>query len=371
MAKTTIERLGEFGQSVWLDNISRSMIETGKLKEMIGLGLRGMTSNPTIFDKAISSNSDYDIEIAELYNSGKSTFQIYDDLTVRDVQDAADIFRPVYDRTAGLDGYVSLEVNPKLAFKARETIEEGYRLFKKVARPNVMLKVPSTDAGFKAIEELVSRGININATLIFSVDQYIKTAHAFLKGINRFMQKGGDLNVVRSVASVFVSRIDTLADKLITAKGDAGLKLLKGKLAAANSALIYKKYLEIFSGSEFKKLKAKGASVQRVLWGSTSTKNPEYSDIKYVTELIAKATVNTMPENTFEAFLDHGVIEENLTSATNAAEGVIRDLRDSGIELDGICAKLLDEGILSFEKSFESLLVSIEEKVKRLSGNRV
>ena len=312
MAETTIEKLGDFGQSVWLDNISRSIIESGRLKDMIRLGLRGMTSNPTIFDKAISSSSDYDETIDSLYNSDKSVFQIYDELTVKDVQDAADIFRPVYNRTHGLDGYVSLEVNPKLAFRAEETIEEACRLFKKVARPNVMFKVPSTDAGFKAMEELIARGMNINATLIFSLGQYIKTAHAFINGLKKFMENGGDLKPIRSVASIFVSRIDTLADKMIDAKGNTGLKLLKGKLAAANSALIYKKYVEIFSGSEFKKLKAKGANVQRVLWASTSTKNPDYSDIKYVTELIAKGAVNTMPENTFEAFLDHGVIEENL-----------------------------------------------------------
>lgn len=371
MVKTTIERLGDFGQSVWLDNISRSMIETGRLKHMIGLGLRGMTSNPTIFDKAISSSDDYDESIDSLYNSGKSVFHIYDELTVKDVQDAADIFAPVYNRTHGLDGYVSLEVSPKLAFRPEETVEEGRRLFKKVARPNVMLKVPSTDAGFKAIEGLVGEGININATLIFSLSQYIKTAHAFIKGMNRFMEKGGDLKVIRSVASVFVSRIDTLADKMIDSRGDTELKLLKGKASAANSALIYKKYLEIFSGSEFKKLKAKGADVQRVLWASTSTKNPDYSDIKYVTELIARDTVNTMPESTFEAFLDHGVIEESLTSEVHGAESVIRDLKNFGIDLESACAKLLDEGILSFEKSFDSLLISIEEKAKRLTGNKV
>src|SRR3989338_2187121 len=371
MAETTIEKLGDFGQSVWLDNISRSIIESGRLKDMIGLGLRGMTSNPTIFDKAISSSGDYDETIDSLYNSGKSVFQIYDELTVKDVQDAADIFRPVYNRTHGLDGYVSLEVNPKLAFRAEETVEEACRLFKKVARPNVMFKVPSTDAGFKAMEELIARGININATLIFSLGQYMKTARAFIKGMNRFLEKGGDLKVIRSVASVFVSRVDTLADKMIDAEGNTGLNLLKGKLAAANSALIYKKYFEIFSGSEFKKLKAKGTNVQRVLWASTSTKNPDYSDIKYVTELIAEGTVNTMPKNTFEAFLDHGIIKENLTSEVSEAEGVIRDLKNSEIDLDSVCAKLLDEGIVSFEKSFESLLSSIEEKAKRLSGERV
>lgn len=365
MGKTTIERLGEFGQSVWLDNINRSMIKSGRLKEMIGLGLRGMTSNPTIFDKAISASADYDERIKELAGSGKSTFQIYDDLTVRDVQDAADLFKSVYDKTNGLDGYVSLEVNPKLALKTKETIEEARRLFKKVDRLNVMFKVPSTDAGFDAIEGLLAEGININITLIFSLGQYVRTAQAFLKGMHRLLQKGKDLSKVRSVASVFVSRIDTLVDKMIDENKASGS--LKGKAAVANSKLIFKSYLEIFSGDEFRRLKAKGANLQRVLWGSTSTKNPAYSDIKYVTELIGKDTVNTMPDNTFQAFLDHGSVEGALTSDSQEAEIVIDGLKKYGIDIDSVCAKLLQDGVVAFERSFDSLLDSIEKKSKRLA----
>lgn len=364
MGKTTIEKLGEFGQSVWLDNINRAMINSGRLKEMIGLGLRGMTSNPTIFDKAISTSADYDEKIKELAVSGKAIFQIYDDLTVKDIQDAADLFKPVYDKTGGLDGYVSLEVNPKLALKTQETIEEARRLCKKVNRPNVMFKVPSTDAGFDAIEELLAEGININITLIFSLGQYRKTAQAYLNAINKLVQKGKDLSKVHSVASVFVSRIDSLVDSQIREKNAS--ESLKGKAAVANSRLIFNRFLEIFSGDEFRRLKKKGANLQRVLWGSTSTKNPAYSDIKYVTELIGKNTVNTMPDNTFKAFLDHGTIEENLTSDISDAQTVIDSLKGSGISIESVCAKLLEDGVVSFEKSFDSLLTSIETRAGKL-----
>jgi transaldolase len=372
MPKTKIEELAESGQSIWLDSISRSMIKTGKLQEMIDLGLRGMTSNPTIFDKAISSGNDYDGKIKELHRLGKSTFEIYDDLTVSDVQDAADLFKPVYEETEGLDGYVSLEVNPKLAFQTGETINEAKRLYKKVNRTNVMFKVPSTDAGFPAIEELLSEGINVNITLIFSVEQYIKTANAYLRGMKRLLDKQADLSVMASVASVFVSRIDTAVDKMIDGKisneQDVSTKdklaFLKGRAAVANARLIFKKYAEIFMGAEFMQLRDRSANVQRVLWGSTGTKNPDYSDIKYVTELIGKPTVNTVPQQTLDAFLDHGVVEESLTQSIKAAEDVIETLKSFGIDINAVCAKLLDEGVVSFEKSFDSLLQTIEIKNK-------
>ena len=374
MATTTIEKLGEFGQSVWLDSISRSLIKRGRLKEMIDMGLSGMTSNPTIFDKAISSSNDYDEKICKLYTSGKSNFEMYDDLTIWDVQDAADIFIPVYEKTNGLDGYVSLEINPKLALKTKETIEEGRRLYKKVDRPNVMFKVPATDAGFVAIEELLAEGININITLIFSLEQYINTARAFLTGMKKLLQKQNDLSKVQSVASVFVSRIDTAVDRIIdefleterdTLIRDK-LQSLKGKAAIANANLIFKKYLDFFSSDEFEQLRQKGANIQRVLWGSTSTKNPEYSDIKYVVELIGRNTVNTMPENTFQAFLDHGMIKEALTGEIEEAENVIDGLNSFIIDINRVCKKLLDEGIVAFQKSFESLLNSVEMKTKKL-----
>jgi transaldolase len=364
MARTLFHKLAEYGQSAWLDNISRSMVKSSRLKDMLGLGLRGMTSNPTIFDQSIRMSTDYDDRIEELRDSGKSTFEIYDDLTVKDVQDAADIFKEVYEVTNGLDGYVSLEVNPKLAFKKDETIKEATRLFKKVQRLNVMFKIPATEAGLGVIEQLISEGININATLIFSVSQYEKTAHSYIKGISKLVQKGKDPSGVRSVASVFVSRVDTAVDTMIGERPE--LQHLRGKAAVANSRLIYKKYLEIFSQSEFKKLEKKGINIQRVLWASTSTKNPNYSDIKYVTELIARDTVNTLPENTFQAFLDHGIVEEGIEEDFDEAVKLIGALRRCGVDIDNVCAKLLQDGIFAFEKSFDSLLSSIETKAAKL-----
>jgi len=378
MAKTRLHELYELGQSAWLDNINRLMIKNGKLKEMIDNGLSGQTSNPTIFDKAISSSSDYDKEIKGLSEEGKSAFEIYDDLTVKDVQDAADLFIEVYKRTQGKDGYVSLEVNPTLAMNTDESIKECKRLHKKVNRPNVMFKIPSTNAGFPAIEELLSVGININITLIFSLEQYVKTAQAFLSGLEKFSSKGGDLSKVASVASVFVSRVDTAIDKMleerITKETDASkkakLESLKGKAAVAGSSRIFSKHIDIFSKEAFKKLESKGASIQRVLWGSTSTKNPAYNDIKYVTELIAKNTVNTIPEKTLNAFVDHGVVKEALKPGDKGSENILAELMKYGIDIDEVCRKLLEDGVASFEKSFNSLLDTIKNKSRQLHGSK-
>jgi transaldolase len=367
LSKTTIERLGEVEQSVWLDYISRSLLKSGRLKELIGLGITGMTSNPTIFDKAINSGSDYDDQIRELHERGKSLFEIYDDITVKDIQDAADLFRPTYDKMQGLDGYVSLEINPKLAYDTQETIEEGKRLAAKVNRSNVMFKVPATDDGYEAIAALLADGINANVTLIFSLEQYKKTAAAYLEGIKRLLQNNGDARSIRSVASVFVSRIDTAADKLLDQLQDKKeAASLKGKAAVANSNLIYRAYTEIFSGDAFKGMEKQGASVQRVLWGSTGTKNPAYSDIKYIGELIARDTVNTVPENTLEAFLDHGTVQETITADADEAQGIIDSLQGLGIDINDVCAKLLEEGVVAFEQSFDSLLNAIEKKTRTM-----
>ncbi|GAB4541442.1 MAG: hypothetical protein Fur0020_10840 [Thermodesulfovibrionia bacterium] len=362
MGEKKLQRLAEFGQSIWLDNISRAMIEDGRLKSLIDDGLKGMTSNPTIFDKSISSGKEYDALIKELHKQGKSTFEIYDELTVRDVQDAADLFMPVYEGTDGMDGYVSLEINPELAMDTEATIREGRRLYKKVNRPNVMFKVPSTDAGFEAISTLLSEGINVNVTLIFSLQQYINTANAYLEGMRRLITNGGDPTRVRSVASVFVSRIDTAVDKMIDEKGDERLKPLRGMAGVANSKIIYNKYKEIFYDQGFRVMNDKGVNIQRLLWGSTGTKDPSYSDIKYVTELMGRGTINTIPDNTLEAFLDHGIIEEALPGNVDKAIGVINTLKAFGIHIDDVCLRLLDEGVKAFQKSFQSLLKTIDEK---------
>ena len=364
MSKTTIQQLADYGQSIWLDYISRSLLETGRLKSLIDSGLRGMTSNPTIFNQAISSSCDYDSKITRLLESGKNTFEIYDELTIRDIQEACDAFKNVYEKTDALDGYVSLEINPKLAMNTDESIKEGRRLFKKVQRPNVMIKVPSTKAGFPVIEELLADGINVNVTLIFSVKQYEQTAQVYFKGMNRLAQKQKDLSRTRSVASVFVSRIDTAVDKLLDEKKAS--PSLKGKAAVANSQLIFEKFQGLFAGDTFKALAKNFAQPQRVLWASTGTKNPAYSDIKYVTDLISKPTVNTLPANTLSAVLDHGVVQEALTGDAEEARKIFNDLKTLGIDIDQVCANLLTDGVAAFEKSFDELLHSIETKSKSL-----
>ncbi len=374
MSKDAIKALDAFGQSVWLDNISRSMIKTGRLAELIDLGLTGMTSNPTIFDKAVGSGTDYDDQIRRLRKAGAATFEIYDELTVTDVRDAADLFRPVYERTGALDGYVSLEINPKLADDAAATIAEGRRLCAKVDRPNVMFKVPATDPGFKAVEELTAAGVNVNITLIFSTKQYRDTALAYLRGIRKLLRENGDPAKVRSVASVFVSRIDTAVDALLDGvvghekktKRKELAAALKGRAAVANSRLCYAEYGQLFAAEGTRDLLARGANVQRLLWGSTSTKNPAYSDIKYVTDLIARGTINTMPEGTFFAFLDHGAVAEALTADTADADEVLAGLRTLGISIDDVCAGLLDKGVRAFDKSLDDLLATIEKKAAAL-----
>jgi transaldolase len=361
MGKSRIEELSELGQSVWLDYISRSLIESGRLGELVNLGLRGVTSNPSIFDKAISGGTDYDEGINRLRRAGKSAFEIYDELTVKDIRDAADIFGDVYKRTGGLDGYVSLEVSPKLASMTEETVAEAKRLRRKVDRPNLMIKVPATPEGFGAVEELTSSGVNVNVTLIFSLDQYEKAAGAYIKGIGRFIDSGGDASGVRSVASVFISRIDTAVDRMLSG---VGAKHLEGKAAVANTALIYGRFLGILSSPEFLGLNSKGANMQRVLWGSTSTKNPAYSDIKYVTELICRDSVNTIPQKTLDAFMDHGIVKEALTGEVARHKEALEELKRLGIDIDAVCLRLLEEGVSAFNRSFDSLLRSIKDKTK-------
>jgi transaldolase len=375
MSRTRMQELGDLGQSLWLDNISRSMIEKGILKGLIDQGLRGQTSNPTIFKQAISQSTDYDNKIVEMTEAGKSTFEIYDDLTIRDVRDACDLFKGVYESTNALDGYVSLEINPHLANKYEEQRDEGLRLWQKVNRPNLMIKVPGTKNGCRAFSDLLAKGVNVNVTLIFSAEQYQDVAWAYLNGMKRLSETTKDLSRVRSVASVFVSRIDSTIDKTLGDKAaaatDGALKLkleaLQGRAAVANAEIIFHKYGQLFAGPEFKALEAFGAKTQRVLWASTGTKNPKYNDIKYVTELIAKPTVNTLPDKTLEAFMDHGVIKIAMPGDVAGAQKAIQDLRAEGIDVGVVCLKLLADGLVAFEQSFDELTQSIEEKAKRLT----
>ncbi len=375
MSQTKMQELAQLGQSLWLDNISRSMIEHGKLKSLIEKGLRGQTSNPSIFKQAIAQSSDYDPKIVELTEKGKSVFEIYDELTIRDVQDACDLFKNVYQDTKGLDGYVSLEINPHLANTYEAQRDEGLRLWKKVNRPNLMIKVPGTKQGCRVVSDLLSQGVNVNVTLIFSAEQYQDVAWAYIEGMKKLSAKTKDLSKVRSVASVFISRIDSAVDKMLddaqAASSDQAVKSrlenYKGRAAVANSEIIFHKFQQVFSGAEFNALQANGAHPQRVLWASTGTKNPKYSDVKYVTELIAKPTVNTLPDKTLEAFLDHGTIKLAMPGDVAGAQKLIQDLRGQGIDVGVVCLKLLEEGLVAFDQSFDELTVSIEQKSKRLT----
>lgn len=374
MTKTKLHEIAEQGQSLWIDNISRSMITGGRLKLLIGQGLRGQTSNPTIFKQAISAGSDYDAQIHQLAEMGKSTFEIYDELTIKDVQDAADLFRGVYESTKGLDGYVSLEINPQLGNEINSQLKEGLRLWQKLKRPNVMIKVPATKNGLAVVEGLITLGVNVNVTLIFSAEQYQQVVWAYLKGLNQLAKNGGDLKQVHSVASIFVSRLDTSVDKKLDEKAasaadekaTSALRALRGKTAVCNCEIIYHKFRKSFDAAEFKALKHQGANAQRVLWASTGTKDPQYNDTKYVTELMAADTVNTVPDKTLEAVLDHGASGKAMPGDVALAQRTIEQLRLLGIDVGMVCHQLLEDGLAAFEKSFEELMACIDEKRARL-----
>lgn len=333
--KTKINQLNSFGQSVWLDYISRELIDSGQLKKIINMGVSGVTSNPSIFNKAITSGKNYDDLIRQLALTGEKILAIYNAITIKDIQDAADLIIPTYLKTEKKDGFVSLEVSPDLAHDTEGTISEGIRLFNEVNRANVMIKVPATKEGFPAIKTLISRGININVTLIFSRVQYIQSAQAYLEGIKKRINDRKQVGQVNSVASVFVSRVDTLIDQLLEEKISSAtdeqkkkeLKELKGKAALANARLIYQEYEDIFSSTEYRKLADEGVYVQRLLWGSTGAKNPAYSDIKYITELIGKDTINTMPEKTLQSFLKHGIVGDAMNFQTSIANNIFVQLK--------------------------------------------
>ena len=357
MPEEILDELAELGQSVWIDDIGRAMLEDGTLKALIGRGLRGMTSNPSIFEKAIRESPAYDASIKELAGSGEGPRRIYDALTIADIRTAADLFLPVHERSGGLDGWVSLEVSPELARDTSGTIAEAARLHRAVGRPNVMIKIPATKEGFPAIEETLAAGISVNVTLIFSLAQYMKAAEAYKRGMGRLAGAGKPAGSVRSVASVFVSRVDTAVDGLLREKGAP--KELLGTAAVANAARIYGKYLELFGGD---------GGAQRVLWGSTSTKDPVYSELKYVEELIGRGTVNTVPGKTLAAFLERGRCAEALApESSRGAEEALKKLADAGADLDAVCARLLEDGLKTFSGAFAALLAALTAKAAALS----
>ena len=374
-AKPILEIENKYGQSIWMDNLSRDIVESGELKELIdSRGIVGITSNPAIFEKAIAGNKIYDQDITAGIKAGKSVTEIYEDLVFTDIRNACDIFLPIYEKSNGLDGYVSIEVPPDLAKETESTTKEAKRYFEAIDRPNVMIKIPGTPEGLPAVEATIAEGINVNVTLLFSVDSYVDTAWAYIRGLEKFAEKGGDVSKVASVASFFLSRIDSNVDarldEKIAAGGDeAKLKELKGKVAIANAKIAYQKYKEIFGSDRWQALADKGAKVQRLLWASTSTKNPEYSDVMYVDELVGADTVNTLPPNTIEACADHCDPASRIESNVEEAQKVIETLSDQDVDIniDEVMDELLEEGIDKFIKPFESLMSSLEDKVKQLA----
>lgn len=356
-----VQRLQNFGQSVWLDYIRRSLITGGELASLVEKdGLRGVTSNPTIFQKAIEGSSDYDdtIRASVLENLHLEPTALLEKIIIKDIQMAADILRPIYDKTNGSDGFVSLELSPRLARNTKASIKKALRLWKMVDRPNLMLKVPATKEGLPVIEHLISKNINVNITLIFSLSQYESVVKAYIKGLN----VSSNPRKVASVASFFVSRIDTAIDKILEKIGNSKALNLKGKTAIANSKLAYKRFQDLFKGEEWDRLLEKGANVQRVLWASTSTKTPSYSDVRYVEELIGPNTVNTMPPSTLNAFRDHGRSQFSLVKDLKKAKATLKELEELGVNLDAVTNQLLEDGLKSFLASYEELLSSLESK---------
>ena len=362
---TRLNELNQAGQSVWLDYIRRAYIASGELQAIIEAGVTGITSNPSIFEKAIAGSSDYDADIQRLVMTGRGTTGIYEALALDDIGRAADLLRPVYERTAGRDGYVSLEVSPELAHDTAGTIADARRLFAALGRPNVMIKVPATPAGIPAFQTLISEGINVNVTLMFSLAHYEAVAEAYLRGLEARAAAGGDLSRVASVASFFVSRVDSAVDKALAA---AGNQQLPGKIAVANAKITYQRFQAIFRGPRWQKLAQAGAQPQRVLWASTSTKNPAYSDTLYVDELIGPHTVNTMPLNTVDAFLDHGTVAETLTAGLDEAQAQLAQLAELGIDLAAITEQLQVAGVDAFATAFRGMLDSVARKRAQIAA---
>ncbi|MCT7962319.1 transaldolase [Laspinema sp. D1] len=366
----------EYGQSIWMDNLNRDLIKSGELKTLIETrGLRGLTSNPSIFEKAIVGNAIYDSDIEAGIKANQSVEKIYESLVFEDIRNACDHFRAIYDETDGLDGYVSIEVPPNIALDAEKTLTEAKRYYGEIGRDNVMVKIPGTSQGLEAVEKVIAEGINVNITLLFSVDSYVETAWAYIRGLEARVNAGEDVSKISSVASFFISRIDVKVDEAIDEKlkhatelqKKAQLEQIKGKVAIANAKIAYQKYKEIIQSDRWQALAAKGANPQRLLWASTSSKNPNYSDVIYVDELIGPDTVNTLPPATIEACADHCDVASRIETDVDEAYHLIENLPEFGIDLDQIMAELLDEGIDKFIQPFESLMSSLETKVKKLA----
>jgi transaldolase len=362
MPATPIAQLSAHGQSVWIDYLSRPFIRDRELEGLVRDGVVGVTSNPTIFQGAIAEGDAYDEQLREVLQSETEPKEVFLALAVQDIRAACDILRPTWDRAGdnARDGWVSLEVDPHLAHDTQATIDEARRLSELVDRPNLFVKIPATKEGLPAIEESIANGIPINVTLIFSLERHREVADAYVRGVQRHADSGGDLSRLASVASFFVSRVDTEADKRLDAIG--GHDELKGTLAIANAKLAYVTYQEVFAGERWEALRAKGASAQRCLWASTSTKNPDYRDVLYVEELIGRDTVNTMPRETVEAFQDHGQVRESLTEDVEGARRTLDAFAEAGIEYDDVVATLEREGVEKFAKSFDQLFADVESK---------
>ena len=375
MAKNRLLDLHEIGQSIWLDSIDRRMLQDGELDRRIREdALTGMTSNPTIFQKALASSNAYDDQITEAEDKGLTSWELFELLETTDVRDACDHFAGVYSSTRGGDGYVSIEVSPGVSHSADATVEEARRLWKTVDRPNVMVKVPGTAEGAIAVRRLIAEGINVNITLLFAIEAHDRVIDAYIAGLEDRVKSGKPIDGLHSVASFFVSRVDTEVDKRLDAlivKADAAekdrLKMLKGRAAIANAKLAYRLFRQKFAGPRWEALAQKGARLQRPLWASTSTKNPEYRDVMYVEELIGPDTVDTMPPATIEAFREHGVVDRTVDKKVAAAEGLLREIEAVGISMKDVTAKLLVDGIASFQKSFDELIAGLESKIGSLA----
>jgi transaldolase len=367
MGESRLHELAEYGQSVWIDFLSRDLLRSGELaRKMREEAIVGVTSNPTIFQKAISVGDAYDEQLREVLEVERDPKEVFIRLAAKDVTDALDLLRPVWDGGGGKDGYVSIEVDPNFAYDTAATIDEAQRLHELIDRPNLFVKIPATEPGLPAIEEMIARGRSINVTLIFALDRYAEVAQAYIRGLERLVESGGDPGTVASVASFFVSRVDTEADRRLDEIG--GHDELKGKLAVANAKLAYQRYKEIFAGERWDALAARGATPQRCLWASTSTKNPAYSDVLYVEELIGPMTVNTMPEETIEAFQDHGKVAATLEQRIDEAKRVFEEIRLAGIDYADVTATLEREGVEKFADSFAELLEGIRAKSGELAA---